>query len=450
MDQPNGTAPALPEEKPALGKWMALTAAFLGWMFDGLEMGLFPLIGRPALGEMLSGGGPNVDKEIGTWFGAIIAAFLVGAAAGGFVFGWLGDRIGRVKAMVWSVLTYSVFSGLCVFVNAPWQLFTLRFLASLGMGGEWALGVSLIMEVWPSKSRPVLAGLIGGAANVGFLLVGFLGLGLNTFMTSVTKALHTFLPLAWADALMANNGWRMLCLLGAVPAFLTFFIRIFVPESDKWKHAAKNAPKNRMADIFRGGTWKYSFLGAALAGLALLGTWGSVQWIPAWTGKLTEGVPGVNKGVAMAWTQIYMAIGAIIGTLVIAVLAEKFNRRGTYFALCVVTLAICQYMFRSHQAYGGWFLVLATLANGLSAGFYGWLPLYLPELFPTRIRATGSGFGFNAGRILAAGGTLISGQLLTYFGGDYARMCSVISLIYVAGMVVIWLCPETKGKPLPE
>src|SRR5579864_4981435 len=189
------------------GRTMALLAAFLGWMFDGLEMGLFPLAGRPALKELMHASGPGADSIIGPWFGGIIAAFLIGAAAGGVLFGWLGDRVGRVKAMVWSVATYSLFSGLCGFVNAPWQLGVVRFIASLGMGGEWALGVSLISEIWPAKSRPLLSGLIGAAANVGFMIVGFVGLGVSKFVAGLGSAL-SFLPHSWVDALLRNNGWR--------------------------------------------------------------------------------------------------------------------------------------------------------------------------------------------------------------------------------------------------
>ncbi|HEX3725959.1 MAG TPA: MFS transporter, partial [Pirellulales bacterium] len=125
---------------------MALVAAFLGWMFDGLEMGLFPLVARPALRELM---GAEADRSIGTWMAWITAGFLVGAATGGLLFGWLGDRVGRVRAMVWSVLTYAIFSGLCGFAESPLQLAALRFVAALGMGGEWSLGVALVMEVWP-------------------------------------------------------------------------------------------------------------------------------------------------------------------------------------------------------------------------------------------------------------------------------------------------------------
>jgi MFS family permease len=432
------------------GKWMALLAAFLGWMFDGLEIGLFPLAGRPALTELMKVSGPEADKVIGQWMGWIVSAFLLGAAAGGVVFGWLGDRIGRVKAMVWSVLAYSLFSGACAFAQAPWHLAGLRFIASMGMGGEWALGVSLVSEIWPGKSRPLLSGLIGAAANVGFLLVGFIGLGVATFVTGLGSFLSGFLPQAWVDALLRNSGWRLIFLVGSVPALLTLFIRIFVPESEKWQHAAQNAPKPRVADIFAPGLRKMTLLGACLAGVALLGTWGAVQFLPAWVASFS---PKEVRATNAAWTQIWASVGAIILPITVALLAEKFNRKVTYAVLCVASLAVCLAIFlpnRANPQFGPGFLFMAALVNGVTAGFYGWLPLYLPELFPTRVRATGSGFTFNIGRVIAAAGTIASGGLITLFNGNYATMGSVMCFIYVLGVLVIALCPETKGKPLPE
>jgi len=414
------------------GRAMALVAAFLGWMFDGLEMGLFPLAGRPALKELMNATGADADKIIGPWFAAIIAAFLVGAAMGGILFGWLGDRVGRVKAMVWSVATYSIFSGLCGFVQAPGQLGALRFIASLGMGGEWALGVSLISEIWPAKSRPLLAGLIGAAANVGFFFVGVITIELKKYGDALSHRFDMHL-------------WRMLFIAGAIPALLTFLIQIFVPESEKWKAAASSGPKPRVADIFASGIAKYTGLGASLAGVALLGTWASVQWIPPWANQMTGG-----DIIKSAWTQMFAAVGAVILPLVTALLAQRYNRKGTYAALCIGSIAVFEYLFLTRPDFGFKFLLLATLANGVTGSFYGWLPLYLPELFPTRIRATGSGFCFNIGRVFAAGGTYVSGTLLRKFNGDYARMGSVICLIYLVGLVVIYFCPETKGKPLPE
>lgn len=424
-------------------KWLALTAAFLGWMFDGLEMGLFPLVARPAMLELM---GPEAMSSFGTWMAIIIAMFLVGAALGGVVFGWLGDKIGRTRAMVWSVLAYSLFSGLCAFATEPWHIAVLRFLAALGMGGEWALGVALVMEIWPGKSRPLMAGVIGAAANVGFLTVALMSLVLTSIIASVGVFLHAILPASAADALLANGSWRMLFLLGALPAFLTLFIRIFVPESEKW-HAAVEVTKvgPKVGDLFKGKLLGKTVVGSCLGAVALLGTWGSVQWIPSWGHKLANGAAGARETL-----QIWSAIGAIIFSILVALIAEKLNRRRTYFFLCLVTVVACAILFRVPMQYGTGLFFWTFLVGGLSAGFYGWLPLYLPELFPTRLRATGSGFTFNIGRLLAAGGTLGAGALLNAFNEDYARMCAVISLVYVVGMVLIWFGPETKGKALPE
>jgi MFS family permease len=423
---------------------MALAAALLGWMFDGFEMGLFPLVARPALRELM---GPEAALDIGTWFARIMAAFLVGAACGGVLFGWLGDRIGRVRAMVWSVFTYAIFSGLCGFVAAPWQLAILRFIASLGMGGEWALGVALVMEIWPARHRPMLAGLIGAASNVGFLLIALLGLGLSQVIKDLGILLtDAGMPQAWVDPLLANSGWRLLLFLGAAPAVLTFFIRLFVPESPRWQHAAATAPRNRVIDIFRGGLATPALLGATLSAIALLGTWGSVQWIPAWADKMTGGQMPTAKSLA----QICSGLGAVVGCILGALFAQWTSRRWGYFTLALTSLAACQYLFRAPAEFGVAYLAMVFVVGGLTAAFYGWLPLYLPELFPTRIRATGQGFAFNSGRLLAAAGTLGAGGLLNWFGEDYARMCAVISLVYILGIVFIWFCPETKNRPLPE
>ena len=202
------------------GRTLALVAALLGWMFDGMEMGLFPLVGKNALRELLgeNAAQPNVDR----WFGVIMACFLVGAATGGVLFGWLGDKIGRVRAMTVSVLLYSMCSGLSAVSSTPEMLAVLRFLGALGMGGEWALGVALVMEVWPNTSRAWLAGWIGAFGNFGYTLCGGIALGLNHFRDRLPDALTSAgIPSDWAVALTANNNWRLLLLAGAVPALLT-------------------------------------------------------------------------------------------------------------------------------------------------------------------------------------------------------------------------------------
>jgi MFS family permease len=328
--------------------------------------------------------------------------------------------MGRVRAMSLSILLYSLFTGLCFFAQSPLQIGLLRFISSIGMGGEWSLGVALVMEVWEAKHHPLLAGLIGAASNVGFLSIAVVG---------------TFFP-------VTTQSWRWVMLTGALPALLTFGIRLFVPESYRWQESQQKSRSRPLRELLAGNLTPVTLLAIAFASIALIGTWGSVQKIPAWVGELKD-VPGPT---AKAAAQITSALGAILGCLLAPLLASKFNRRLAYFALCAGSLIICQILFRYFDTYGPAFLAMVLLTGGFTAAFYGWLPLYLPELFPTRVRATAQGIAFNFGRILAAAGALWGGTL----GGSYARMGAVVSLIYLLGMALIWLAPETKNRPLPE
>lgn len=501
------------DKKRELGRWMALTAALLGWMFDGAEMGVFSMVGRPALNDLMRGASEQV---IGLWFGVITAAFLVGAATGGVLFGWLGDRIGRVRAMTLSVLVYALFTGLCGISATAWQLGAMRFIAALGMGGEWSLGVALVMEVWPNKSRVFMAGLIGAAAPVGYMLVGFLGLGLSHVLDSLAVGLADIgVQQDWIDWLLANRGWRILLVMGVTPALLTFFVRLFVPESHQWEREQEAGSTSHWATIDllgvlvgaagpaliivlwagefstmtrlsgtavglavatagymypafrflqrqaktsnRSGLDQLAFrrmlLAAALSGVPLLGTWGATQWAPAWADKLASG--GLH---AKEWTQVWSSAGSIVGTLAAAFLAERLGRRIAYVLMCVLSIVSLLVFYRGNTAYGPMFLPSVFLVGATTAAFYGWLPLYLPELFPTSIRATGQGFGFNFGRILAAVGALQAGNLFapqitlfgTSFAGGYPFACSLMSAIYLVGLAIIWLAPETRGQPLPD
>lgn len=490
-------------------RWMVLIAAFLGWMFDGFEMGLFPLIGGPALQDLL--GVPRGDDSVNRWFSVIIAVFLVGAASGGVLFGWLGDKVGRVRAMSLSILTYAIFTGLCGIATEAWHVAALRFIASLGMGGEWSLGVALVIEIWPDKSRAWLAGAIGAAANVGFLLVGFISLGLGQIVEGLNGFMLTLgLPQAWVEGLLANSGWRFLMITGAVPALLVFFIRLFVPESERWlrekekgatTHWATNdlfgvlvgcagavlviwvwspavsSPSARALGSIIGLTaalvgyvypvrqylrraeaaahvsagsarqlTKLMMIGAGLAGVALLGTWGSVQWAPKWASELSKD----PAKFASQYTQIASASGAILGTICAALMGGWLGRRITYTIICFGTIAAALFFYQFNKSFGPVFLVSIFVLGGISAAFYGFFPLYLPELFPTKVRATAQGFAYNFGRVIAAVGTLQTATLIGLFDGDFPMAGSVLSVIYLVGVVIIWFGPETKGKPLPE
>jgi len=403
------------------GQWMVLIAAFLGWMFDGLEQGVFPLVARPALQDLLH---VETDKEIGLWMGYITALFLVGAAGGGLLFGWLGDRVGRVRAMILSVLAYSLFTGCSYFAQAAWQLGLFRFLAALGMGGEWSLGVALVMECWPEKHRPLLAGAIGAASNVGFGLIGALGAIFN----------------------VTRGSWRWVMLAGAAPALLTLFIARFVPESRRWEESVRTSNSRPFREIFSPPLLRSTLLAIGFASIALVGTWGSVQWLPAWADQLAQGRVHNAKGI----TQMLCALGAVLGCFVGPWIGGRMGRRPAYFVLCLASLISCAVLFRGIHEYGTAFLVLDLVVGSATAAFYGWLPLYLPELFPTRVRATGQGLSYNSGRVIAAAGAIQMGRLLQAYNGSYARAGATITLVYALGLGLIWLAPETKGKPLPD
>jgi MFS family permease len=498
---------------------MALTATLLGWLFDGAEMGVFSMVGRPAIKDLMQ---TTDEAVIGLRFGIITACFLVGAATGGVLFGWLGDRIGRVRAMTLSILTYALFTGLCGMVGSVWQLGALRMIAALGMGGEWSLGVALVMEIWPNRSRAFMAGLIGAAANAGYLLVGGVGLVLNSTLERLSIwGSEVGFRQEWVDALTAHGGWRLLMMCGTAPALLTFLIRLFVPESERWEkerdrgatgywatrdllavilgsagpaliiYLWADRPEPLSAAVRLSGaalglaiaTLGYTYpvvryvqrldasdgrahaltptiarmmLAAGLSGVALLGTWGAAQWVPAWADKLTGGGLHVKE-----YTQMCSAAGAIVGTILAALAGDWLGRRWTYVLMCVASLASAIWLYQFHAQYDAGFLAATFLLGACTASFYGWLPLYLPELFRTSLRATGQGFGFNFGRILAAIGALQTGNLMGAFQegvtvagvslpGGYPLACTTMSSVYLIGMALIWLAPETKGQPLPD
>lgn len=413
MDRPPGLS--------SRGQWLVLSASFLGWLFDGYEQGLFGVIARPALHDVLGGAG---DARIGPWVGHITACFLIGAAVGGIAFGWLGDRIGRVRAMGLSILTYSLITGLGYFVQSAWQLGAVRAVSALGMGGQWALGVALVMECWPEKWRPMLAGVMGAAANVGFLLVG------------VVAQLYP----------VTSHSWRWMLLVGALPALIVVFLTFFTPESERWMASARCAKAAPLREVFGGKLLGRTILGITFASVALIGTWGSVQWLPVWADQLVQG----HNLSAKANTQILLALGAICGALVAPLVGARFGRRPAYFLLCLLSLGLCAILFRTIHAYGPVFLLLSFAIGAATASFYGWFPLYLPELFPTRVRATAQGTCYNSGRVLAAVGAESQGGLVSYYHGSYAQAGAVVTLVYLLGMGLIWLAPETKGRPLPD
>jgi MFS family permease len=376
------------------------------------------------------------ESLVTQWFAWYQAAFLFGAAAGGWVFGALGDRWGRSRAMGLSVLCYSVMTLACYFASdASWML-VLRFLACLGIGGVWPNAVALVAEAWPDASRPWLAGLLGAAANVGFVLLGAIGY---------------FVPIT-------VESWRWVLLVGASPLLLCAWILAAVPESLRWlelKQDRTSVPtSSTLVSVLRPPLLQRTLLGVALGAVPVVGTAANANWLVPWTDHVAE--QSAHEGAARAptghaqpadprskaRTQITRSSGAVFGSLLGGVIASLIGRRISYFLISLGALATSTYIFTQLDPLHPQFQTATFLLGFIGVTYFGWLPLFLPELFPTRVRSTGAGISFNTGRVLAGMVVLSAGFLLNWFHGDYARVGLWSGMIYLVGMLIIWLAPR--------
>ena len=415
----------------SLGRYLALLTAFLGWLFAGTQMSITTLAMGSAAIDLL---GTDDENIVGMWFGFYVCAFLLGAATGGFVFGWVGDRFGRTRAMALSILTYSILSGVTYYVQSPEQLLVLRFLTCMGIGGMWPNGVALASEAWPDLSRPMVAGIIGTAANVG--IVSMAGLA------TVVK--------------IDSGDWRWVMILGAAPALLGLFVLAFVPESPRWLAARGRASgtfrravnPTPVSEVFRPPLLRVTVIGIVLGTVPLMGGWGSANWVMRWAGQVgEESVP--RDPYLKARLQVSRSLASTVGSLLGGLIAIALGRRRTYFLISLASLAISQVQFWFMHPADTEFLILFGVWGFCNGVYFGWLPLCLPELFPTRVRATGAGVSFNWGRLLTAVAVLLTGALLGVFGG-YAELGRLTSLIFAVGMVVVWFFPGTTGSRLED
>lgn len=435
-------------------RYLILICAFLGWLCAGfniaitsvaMESAAIDLLGRSgsldvarfhALGAQATpkAGAPRQrwssadqtrfsewKKMAARWFAWYQCAFLFGAATGGFVFGRLGDRMGRSKAMAASILTYSSLALASYFADSPVQLLVLWFLASTGVGGMWPNGVALVSEAWSSMSRPMVAGVIGTAANIGIFLLAAMA--------------H--------DRGVGPESWRWLMLVAAGPIVLGIFSWLAVPESPRWlaarkKQAIGQLEKSSGEDIFLPPLLGATILGITLATIPLIGTWGSANWMVPWAAKAG---PNVAR---------YRALTGIAGSLLGGWFGSWLGRRGSYFVVSLAALVISQYIFWFVQPSDPGFLYWIALLGFFCGIYFGWMPLYLPELFPTRVRSTGAGVSFNFGRILTAVTIFGTGALMNLFAGDYARIGRVTSLVFALGLVAACFMPDTSQQQLED
>lgn len=417
------------------GRVLVLAAAFLGWLFAGTQMSITPLVSRSATVSLLWPDQETLQltsaqqEIVGRWFAWYTAAFLFGAAAGGLVFGWLGDRAGRARAMGLSILCFTLLTGVSYLAHSPEEFLVLRFLACLGVGGMWPNGVALVAEAWSEVSRPTLAGIIGTAANVGIMLVGILGVYID-----VTPA-----------------SWRWLMLAGASPAILGVLVLLLVPESPRWLAGRQQQftvrPPAPISEVLRPPLLGLTLIGICLGTIPLLGGWGSGNWLVPWSDQVGAMTSPEMKG----WTIVSRSFGGTLGSLAGGWVAGWLGRRRSYFLISLGSLAISAYIFRELTPLDRPFYYWAFALGVVSGLYFGWLPLCLPEMFPTRVRSTGAGISFNFGRIGAALGVLGAGELIkSYYHGDYGKVGATTSLIYVLGMVVIWLAPNKSDGQLKD
>jgi hypothetical protein len=292
----------------------------------------------------------------------------------------------------------------------------------------WPNGVSLSAEALPSMSRPWLAGLFGCTANLGLMLLAVL---------------------AWWEPITPDH-WRWVMLVAAAPALLGAFIVLCVPESPSWLASRHEAERDGIAaspvvEVFRPPLLKYTILGILLGTIPQMGNWGATNWLVPWANQVQE---HVGEHGLSAWTQWTKSSGALVGSLVGGALAALCGRRSAYFLISLLSLATSFYIFHNLSPLDESFLSWVFVQGFFCTLYFGWLPLYLPELFPTRVRATGTGLCFNWGRAATAVGVLLSGQLMLALDGDYARVGQVTCLIYGLGMVVILFAPDTAGTRL--
>ena len=399
-----------------------------------MDATIYAIVLHPALHDLLKTSPPApVSSEVIGWYGGIIfSIFLIGWAIGGIAFGVIADYIGRTKTLILTILIYAVFTGMAALSETWWQLALYRFLTALGIGGEWAAGAAIVAEVWPEDKRAKAAAVLQSAWAVGFFIAASISL------------------------LMRDSGWRLFFVIGIAPAVVALFVRLWVKEPERWLKAHEQEERSgelrvvKLAQLFEGDLRRSTLVGSGLAFVAVFGLWGATNWTPTLIRQLPD-MEGLDAQVitsSVGYAIMALNAGALVGYLSFGPLADRFGRRAAFALMCTGSLVMLPVTFLTPRKYEHVLLLLPLLGffnNGIFSGF----PIYLPELFPTRIRATGAGFCFNAGRVLASMGPFLMGFLVAALG-SFGRAASAIALIYLLGLLILPFAPETRGRPLPE
>jgi MFS family permease len=425
-------------------QWKVLLAANLGWLFDGFETFALILTVGPAMQGLLD---PAQHAQIPAYIGVVVALTLLGWGIGGMVGGILADAIGRKRTMILAIMGYSIMTGLSA-LAFDWVSFAiLRFLVGIAIGSEWATGAAMMAEVWPDRARGRGAGLMQCGIGVGFFLASLVWLFIGP---------------------LGPDAWRYMYLIGILPALLTVWIRTSIPESDVWEQCerrrqlaaarlrsgASAAPDDRaltrftMLGLFADEEVRRRVLIVFLMSLATtLAWWAISSWIPPYVGSVAAGA-GLSAQSWASYAGMAYNVGGILGYVALGFLADRVGRKPVTMLWFALAFAMTPVLFLGTRDLA-LLLMLAALNGFFTLGQYSWMPVWLPELFPTRVRATGIAFAFNAPRFIAFLGPLLAGQLIVQFGG-FSQAAMTFAYIYLLGFAAALFVPETRGRPLPD
>lgn len=424
-------------------QWNTLLASNLGWAFDGFENYALILTAGTALHDLLT---PAHFPQIPVFIGTIIGINLLGWGVGGMLGGILADYIGRKRMMILAIIAYSAMTGISAFSVNWWTFALSRFLVGVAVGSEWATGSSMMAELWPDRARGKGAGLMQ------------CGLGIGFFVASLT----------WLFiAPLGTHSWRYMYLIGILPALLTLWIRRGIPESALWelakaKRDAAQARKREghalseverqltkftLTDLFTdpGTRWR-TVVVFIMSLTTTVGFWSISTWVPPFVGSMAT-AQGLRGAQWASYAGMAYTAGSITGYITLGFLADAIGRKPVTIGFFAMALLLTPVLFFGTSSVG-WLLVLAFINAIFSNGQYTWMPIWLPELYPTRMRATALAFAFNAPRFIAFLGPLLAGTMIVAFGG-YGMAAMALASIYVAGLIAAPFLPETKGQPLP-
>ncbi len=402
-------------------QWKSGIAAWLGWLFDGLELHLYTLVATPLVIQLLRATS-SADPAVKEKTAYIQAAFLVGWALGGAFFGRLGDLIGRSRTLALTVLTYALCTGLCAASQTWWQLMVFRFIAALGIGGEWALGASLLAETWPKDWRPWIAAVLQCGVNIGNLIA------------AASVGLLNLLPHPPPE--------RMVFLIGVIPALLVVWIRKHVPEPEAWQRAeASVTVKPGIRDLFRGEIAKTTWCTMVVCALSLSAWWLFLFWHPQHFRRLlsSSGLSPAEITQRVSAAFFFMIAVSMVGNFAAGWLAYKIGNRR---AILIMFLGLFVGIFGAFIVPRGfaelaWFWVPLV---GFFSGVFGLFTTYMPPLFPTLLRTTGAGFCYNIGRMAAAVASVVFGWLAPV--GDFRTALLASSVLALAAAICSWWLPQ--------